>query len=38
MYYYAKVTTLRINRPFSKMAAENWNKLKLAQTKNVYHH
>ena len=26
------------NRPFSKMAAENSNKLKLAKTKNVYQH
>ena len=27
-----------INRPFSKMAAENSNKLKLANIKNVYQH
>ena len=26
------------NRPFSKMAAENSNMLKLAKTKNVHHH
>ena len=26
------------NRPFSKMAAENSNKLKLAKIKNVYQH
>ena len=26
------------NRPFSKMAAENSNKLKLAKVKNVYQH
>ena len=27
-----------VNRPFSKMAAENSNKLKLAKIKNVYQH
>ena len=26
------------NRPFSKMVAENCNKLKLAKIKNVYQH
>ena len=26
------------NRPFSKMAAENLNKLKLAKIENVYQH
>ena len=27
-----------LNRPFSKMAAENSNELKLAKIKNVYQH
>ena len=31
-------TELLSNRPFSKMAAENANKLKFAKTKNVYQH
>ena len=34
----AKESSQSVNRPFSKMAAENSIKLKLAKIKNVYHH
>ena len=33
-----KHVDVQMNRPFSKMAAENSDKLKLAKTKNIYQH
>ena len=33
-----KHVDVQMNRLFSKMAAENSNKLKLAKTKNIYQH
>ena len=36
--WYVWLTVISFNRPFSKMAAENSKKLKLAKIKNVYQH